>query len=157
MKNIQWNLKVNFGGKRNRTIVLSTFLGKTFFAWRFILNENILFWLTMSYQKPHKSYIFTVKLNLRQKICLTYAISFIVKWFFGVFVKENIFYFSLLNLNYWCFTTILWKFQKNWTSGTLNICLQATYPTDFWKNSQSFLQWGKVKIFDFFLKIQWLV
>ena len=90
----------------------------------FILNENILFWLTISNQKPFVfsvsvfcSQIFTVKLNLRPKIGLTYTIS-IVKWFFGVFVYENIFYFSLLNLNYWCFTTILWKFQKNWTNGT---------------------------------------
>ena len=28
--------------------VLVTSLGKTFFAWLFILNENILFWLTIS-------------------------------------------------------------------------------------------------------------
>ena len=34
------------------TTVLSTSLGKTFFAWRFILNENILFLFTVSYQKP---------------------------------------------------------------------------------------------------------
>ena len=42
-----------------------------------------------------------------------------VKWFFFIsyffilflFVEENIFYSSLLNLNYWCFT-ILRKFQK---------------------------------------------
>ena len=98
--------------------VLSTSLGKTFFAWRFILNENILFWLTISYQKPFVfsvsvfcSQICTLKLNLSPKIGLTYAIS-IVKWLFGIFVWVNIFYFSLLNLNYWCFTTILWKFQK---------------------------------------------
>ena len=106
------------------TTVLSTSLRKTFFAWRFILNENILFWLTISYQKP---FVFSVsvfyfqicplKLNLSPEIGLTYAIS-IVKWFFGIFVLVNIFYFSLLNLNYWCFTTILWKFQKNWTSET---------------------------------------
>ena len=104
--------------------VLSTSLGKTFFAWRFILNENILFWLTISYQKPFVfpisvfcSQILTLILNLRPKVGLTYAIS-TVKWFFGIFVVGNIFYFSLLNLNNWCFTTILWKFQKNWTSRT---------------------------------------
>ena len=74
------------------TTVLSTSHWKTFFAWRFILNENILFLLTISYQKPFVfsvsvfcSHIFTVKLNLQPKIGLTYAIS-IVKWFFGVFV-----------------------------------------------------------------------
>ena len=44
---------------------------------------------------------------------LNYAIS-IVKPCFGIFVYENIFYFSLLNLNYWCFTTlkILEKMNK---------------------------------------------
>ena len=64
--------------------VLSTSLGKTFFAWRFILNENILFSLTISNQKPFVfsvsafcSQIFTVKLNLRPKIGLTYAISIV--------------------------------------------------------------------------------
>ena len=119
------SLKMIFSLSTNMaTTVLSTSLGKTVFAWRFILNENILFWLTISNQKPFVffvsvfcSQIFTVKLNLRPKISLTYAIS-IVKWFFGVFVWENILYFSLLNLNYWCFTTIVWKFKKNWTSGT---------------------------------------
>ena len=104
--------------------VLSTSLGKTFFTWRFILNENILFWLTISYHKPFVfsvsvfcSQICTLKLYLSPRIGLTYAIS-IVKWFFEIFVSVNIFYFSLLNLNYWYFTTILWKFQKNWTCRT---------------------------------------
>ena len=104
--------------------VLSISLGKTIFAWRFILNENILFWLTISYQKSFVfsvsvfcSQISTQNLNLRPKIGLTYAI-FIVKGFFEAFVQEDIFYFSLLNFNYWCFTTMLWKFQKNWTSRT---------------------------------------
>ena len=52
-------------------IVLSTSLGKTFFVWHFILNENILFQLSICYQKPFAfsvsvlcSQIFTVKLNL---------------------------------------------------------------------------------------------
>ena len=64
--------------------VLSTSLGKTFFAWRFILNENILFWLIISYQKPFVfpvsvfcSEIFALKLNLRSKVGLTYAISIV--------------------------------------------------------------------------------
>ena len=59
------------------------------FCLAFILNENILFWLTISYQKPFVfsvsvfcSQIFTLKLNLRPNIGLTYAIS-IVKRFFG--------------------------------------------------------------------------
>ena len=75
----------------NMASVLSTSLRKTFFAWRFILNENILFWMTISYQKPFVfsvsvfcSQICTLKLNLWPNIGLNYAIS-IVKWFFGIF------------------------------------------------------------------------
>ena len=66
------------------TTVLSTSLGKTFFAWRFTLNENILFCLTISYQKPFVFYvsvfcsqIFTQKLKLRPKVGLTFAISIV--------------------------------------------------------------------------------
>ena len=88
------------------------------------LNENILFWLTISFQKPFvfsisvfSSQIFALKLNLRPKVGLTYAIS-IVKWLFGYFIRENIFYFSLLVFNYWYFITIFWKFQKIWTNQT---------------------------------------
>ena len=65
-----------------------------------------------------RSQIYTLKLNLRPKIGLTYAIS-IVKWLFGIFVLENIFYFSLNNdLNNWWYITIFWKFQKNWIRRT---------------------------------------
>ena len=60
----------------------STSLGKTFFAWRFILNENILVRLTIPDQKPFVfsvsvscSQIFTLKLYLQPKTGLTYAIS----------------------------------------------------------------------------------
>ena len=61
----------NLFGKA-RTSVFFKSLGKPFFAWRFILNENILFWLAISYQKPFVlsvstfcSQIFNLKLNLR--------------------------------------------------------------------------------------------
>ena len=59
-------------------------LERRFFARRFILNENILFWLTISCQKPFVFYvsvfysqIFTQKLKLRAKVGLTYAISIV--------------------------------------------------------------------------------
>ena len=126
-------------GKHNIDIVvtvLSTSLRKTFFAWRYILNENILFWLTISNQKPFVfsvsvfcSQIWTLKLILRPKIGLIYAIS-IVKRFFFIFSLWKYFFFSLLNLNYWCFTTILWKFQKIWTSGTCWKGCRTTRPKD---------------------------
>ena len=41
-----------------RTTVLSKSLGKTFLAWRFILNENILFWLTILDQKSLFFFLF---------------------------------------------------------------------------------------------------
>ena len=87
--------------------------------------KNILFRLTISYQKPFVfsvslfcSQISTLKLNLRPKLGLTYAIS-IVKWFFLNFLLRRYFFtFLCCFLNYWCFITILWKFEKSWTSRT---------------------------------------
>ena len=129
---------------------------KMFFAWCLILNENILFWLTISYQI---TFVFLflcfvlqiciLKLNLWPKIGLTYAIS-IVKWFFGIFVCENMFYFSFLILNYWCLTTILWQFHKKWTSGTYwkSASNLPTLQISAYKFAFIFTM-GKVKIFDF--------
>ena len=58
---------------------------KDVFAWRFILNENILFWSTISYQKPFVfpvsvfcSQLYALKLNLRPEVGLTYAISIVM-------------------------------------------------------------------------------
>ena len=48
-KQKHWN-KIILTSK-SHTTVLSTSLGKMFFAWRLILNENVSFWLTISYQK----------------------------------------------------------------------------------------------------------
>ena len=94
------------------------------------------------------SRIFTVKLDLRPKNGLTYANS-IINWFFEIFVCGNTFYFSLLTLNYWCATTILWKFQKKINKrNLLKICLQVTYPTDFCIICIHFYYGEKVKIFD---------
>ena len=134
-------------GKTIKPIFLSTSLGKMFSAWDFILNKNILFWLTKSYQKPFVlsvsafcSQIFTAKLNLRPKIGLTYGIS-IVKWYFGFFfVSENILFF-FAGFKFLMFHNNIVKIskkkkkkkkkkkRKKWTSG--KICLQVTYPTDF--------------------------
>ena len=104
----------------SRTTVLLTSLGKTFFAWRFILNLNyhilaeIIFFFSVS---VFGSEICTLTLNQRPKIGLAYAIS-TVEWFFGNFDSENSFHVSLQNLNYWCFATKMWTFQKNWANGT---------------------------------------
>ena len=111
---------------KTRPTVLSTSLWKIFFfAWRFILNETILFWLTISCQKPFVfsisvfcSQIFILKINLRPSIGVTYAISRKL-----IFCRRQyffFFYYSLLKLNYWCFTTTIWKFseKKIWIGGT---------------------------------------
>ena len=80
--------------------------GRRFFAWPVILNENILFWFTVSYQIPYVfsvsvfcSQIRTLKLNLQPKIGLTYAIS-IVKQFSGLFCPSKYFLLSFAALNY---------------------------------------------------------
>ena len=84
--------------------VLSTLLGKTVFAWRFILNENILFWLTISYQKP---FVFPVSVFCSQVVTL--KLKFYSK---KIFCLRKYFYFSLLNLNYWCFRNFRKKKTK---------------------------------------------
>ena len=69
--------------------VLSTSLGKKIFAWRFILNGIIDFELTISYQEPFVFTVsllcfqmFTVKLILWPKMCLTHTISKLDFWIF---------------------------------------------------------------------------
>ena len=102
----------------------STSFGKTFFAWCFTLNGKNALWLTISYQKPFVVSVpaLCFQILIWPKMGLTYAIS-IVKWIFGFFffflllLLLYIFCFSLLILNHWCSITILWKFQKFWTSG----------------------------------------
>ena len=71
----------------NKNYFLFDISRKDDFAWRLILNENILFLLTIYYQKPFVysvsmfcSQIFTLKLNLQLTFGLTYAIS-IEKYF----------------------------------------------------------------------------
>ena len=44
--------------------------------------------------------------------------NFYSKVIFWDFCLRKYFLFFFAELDYWCFTTILWKFQKNWTSGT---------------------------------------
>ena len=120
------------------TTVLSTFLRKTFFAWRFILNENILFRLTISYKKPFAfsvsvfcSQIFKVKFNSQPEISLTYAIS-IVKRSFGVYVLVNIFLLFLAEFELLIFHNNIVKISEKFNKRNLSkICLQVTYPTDF--------------------------
>ena len=147
---------------KKTTTVLLTSLGKTFFAWCFILNENILFWLTISYLKPFvcsvsvfDSQVCTLKLNLRPKIGLTYAIS-IVKWFFGIFVLGNIFFTFLC----WIWITDVSQqhcenFRKNEQVELVENLPLRHIPYRFLHYLLSFLLWEQVKIFDF-LKKQWL-
>ena len=89
-----------------------------YLKWKYFVLIDYILWETIwLFSFCVCSQMCTLKLNLLPKVGMTYAIS-IVKWFFEIFVLVNIFYFPLLNLNYWCFKTILWKFQKNWTSKT---------------------------------------
>ena len=114
---------------------------KDVFAWRFILNENILFWLTISNQKPFVFYvsvfcsqIFTQKLKLRTKVDLTYAIS-IVKCFCFVFLnfclrKYFLLFFAEFKLLMFD-NNIEKSSEKLNKSNLLEIWLHVTYSTDF--------------------------
>ena len=109
-----------------------------FFAWHFILNENILFWLTISYQKPFVfsvsvfcSQIFTLQLNLWPKIGLTYAFS-IVKLFFGIFCLRTYFLLFFAEFELLMFHNNTMKISEKLNKqNLLKICLQVTYPKDF--------------------------
>ena len=132
------------------------------FCLAFILNENILFWLTISYQKPFVfsvsvfwSQIFTLKLNLQPNIGLTYAIS-IVKRFFGkYFWKYFLLFFAEFELLMFHNNIVkIWEKMNKWK--LLKICLQVTYPTDFYKICILFYYMGKSENIWFF-KNQWQV
>ena len=133
--------------------VLSTSLGKTFLAWRFILNENILFLLTISYQKPFVfdvsvfySQIFTQKLKLRPKVSLTYAISSKV-----IFLNFRLrkYFFTFL-----CWIWIIYvlqqyceNFRKIEQVELVENLAPSYLPYRFLHDLASFLLWEKVKIF----------
>ena len=115
------------------TTVLSTSLGKNFFAWRLILNESILFLsdtvcrfcFCLLFSNMYSKIKFTAK-NWYDR-CNFYSK---VNFFFN-FCLRKYFCFSLLNLNCICFTTILWKFPKIHQQNLLKIWLQFTYLSDF--------------------------
>ena len=123
---------------REVSTVLSTSLGKTFFAWRFILNKNILFWLTISCQKQFVfnvsvlcSQIFTQKIKVTAKSWsdLYYFYSKVIFWnfcqrkYFLLFFAE----FKLLTF----YNNIVKISEKLNKWNLLKIWLQVTYPTDF--------------------------
>ena len=120
------------------TTVLLKSLRKTFIAWRFILNEVILFWLTISYQKPFVfsasvfcSQICTPKLHLRPKLGLTYASS-IVKVIFLNFCLRKYFLLFFAQFELLMFQNNIVKISEKLNKwNLLKICPQVTYPTDF--------------------------
>ena len=126
-----------------------------FFALHFILNENILFWLIISYQKP---FVFSVpvfsniylKIKFNTKIVLTYAIS-IVKWFFFLdfCLRKNFFFSHWI----WFFTDVSQQYCENFRKidqAELVKTLPPSYLTHrFLHNLYLFSLWDKVKIFYF--------
>ena len=135
---------------------------RCFFAWHSILNENILFWLTISYQKLFVfsvsvfcSQIFTLKLNLHQKLGLTYAIS-IVKCFFWNFIVKKYFLSFFAEFELLMFHNNIVKISEKNEQVALVENLPPSYLSyRFLHNLHSFLLWEKEKIFDCF-KNRWL-
>ena len=76
------------------------------------------------------SQIFTLKFTLRQKLSLDWAMA-IVKWFFGLFVSEIIFLLFFPELNHWCSTTKLLKFQRKRKVELVKIGRQVNNPKGF--------------------------
>ena len=112
------------------------------FAWRIILNGNILFWLTISYQKPFLfsvpvfcSQIYALELSLRPKISLTYAISIVKRFFFFLILSKKIFLIVFAEFELLIFHNKIEraKFVEN---------LPPSYlPYRFQHNLHSFLLW----------------
>ena len=87
--------------------VLSTSLGKTVFAWCFILKENILFWSIISYQKQFVFFCFCVLFsNIYPKIKFmaknwSDLCNFYSKVIFLEFLSEKVFF------NFLCWIRII--------------------------------------------------
>ena len=133
-------------------------LERPFYAWRFILNENVLFWLTISYQKLFVVFFF----------CFFFFFCFLLLFFFcflfhfcGLISNTRIYSKIKLMTKNWSdlcnfySKMIFWNFDKVFLlffakfellmfhnnivkiskkldkEKLLKICLQVTYPTDF--------------------------
>ena len=102
------------------------------------LNEDILFWLTISYQKPFVFsvsvfcfQICTLKLNLLPKIGLAYSSS-VVKWFFLNFLLRKYFLLFFAEFELLMFHNNIVKISEKLNKkNLLKICSQVTYLTDF--------------------------
>ena len=88
------------------------FRWKSFVKIDHILSKTIcLFCFCVLFSNIYTKIKFTAKSG--SDLCNFYS-----KVIFWNFCLRKYVLFSLLNLNCWCFITILWNFQKNWTSGT---------------------------------------
>ena len=138
--------------------MLLTSREKTFFAWRFILNGIIDFWLTISYQEPFYFtvsllcfQIFTVKLILWPKMGSTHAIS-IVNSFFGFFFIRKHFLLFFMDFKLLMFHNNIVKISGIFNKqNLLKTCHMFTYPTNFCIFSSHFY-YGKKWKYSIFLK-----
>ena len=136
------------------TTVLSTSLGKTFFAWHFNLDENLLFWLTISYQKAFVFSVFCVLFsNIYTKIKFTAKSSSDLCNFYS----KVIFFNFCLRQYFFTFLCWIWiiDISQQYCENFRKIVelvqnLVPNYlPYRFLHDLASFLIWEKVKIFDF--------
>ena len=112
---------------------------KDVFAWRFILNENILFWLTISYQKPFVFFFgFCVMFsNMYPKIEFiaknwSDLCNFYSKVIFWNFCLSKYFLLFFAEFELLMFPNNIVKISETLNKqNLLKICLQVTYPTNF--------------------------
>ena len=165
----QEDFKNNLGkGPLNKTKyqmskVLSTSFGKIFFffgGWGwvqcFILNENVLLWLTIYYQEPFVfptcalcSQIFTVKLIYDQK--WVWPMQFLSSELdFWKFVNTNYSLIFFTDLKSYMFHHNILKISEHFNNrNLLKTCIQNTYPTKFCIFFSHFYYEEKIKIFYF--------
>ena len=128
----------------------------------FILNDNILFWLTISYQISICLFCFCFLFsNIYSKIKFTIKYwsnlwNFYTKVFFGEILSKKIFFTFLCWIG---FIDVSQQFCENVKkieqADFVEICLQVTYPTDFCIICIHFY-YGKKRKYLIFFKMQWL-
>ena len=156
----QWPLSVhvyrNANAINHDPTVLSTSFGKTFYAWCFILNENIFFWLTVSYQKTicHFPFLCFVLKYLTLIKLMAKNWSGLCKWFFWKVWLWNIyiflFFFAEFELLTFHNNTV--KISEKLSNWEIVEHLPPSYlPYRFLHNLHSFLLLEKTNIYIWFL------
>ena len=150
------------------TTVLSIFFGKIVFSWRFILNENVLFWLSIILSGTICLFyfcalfqIFTVKLILRRNMGLTLCNFYSQLDFFLINKDYFVLFFTdfkllmfhnniLFYLFIYLFILFIYFFRNSEQGEHVENLPQVYLTYQCLHILQPFYYWEKMKIFDCF-------